>query len=531
MKRWTVFLLASLFVAFGGCTDSSRGNDAALEEEPTEVPDELAFEDSDLTEVDEDDPSTTPSSRGFDGVLDIALARPSTSLPYDVSMAEQEAVIVSDLLYDGLTEAVGIEGRLRPGLAADWWPNADFTQWTFALDADRLDLVDLEKDDVVRHFKALEDQQGASGLANQTVFGQVAAIDAGPANELVFTLTQPNAGFPWLMSGLVASVVGPNEAPTGRFVIEKESATTLELVPISGGSTKAAFGVSEWVERVVFHWVDNAEVAYDQLTLTTVDAAVAPASSIEDAQMRFGARLPARTVSRFYVLNTDSGQLDEPLLQGAVLAAIDRERIVVEALQAPTYATDGVVAPTAAGYRVPNCGAACEHSPEAAEQAVARYVSATGQTPTLRVGFSDEAQRETAESIAADLDRIGMDVELVELSASALADSAAKGGIDVYAFGWVAAAGSVDAVVPQLFGSSSSANPLGFGDDAVDELLNQAAVTERANDRWGLLADAHDLALQQGSIVPIASAKSYLIQPPSGNQLTMRADGSIDFSR
>ena len=54
-------------------------------------------------------------------------------------MADQPAVIVSDLLYDGLTEVDGRSEQLLPGLATSWEPNDTYSVWRFEIDRDRID--------------------------------------------------------------------------------------------------------------------------------------------------------------------------------------------------------------------------------------------------------------------------------------------------------------------------------------------------------------------------------------------------------
>ena len=50
-------------------------------------------------------------------VLRLALARPASLRPDQISLTDQSAVIVADLLYDGLTRADAASGQLAPTLA------------------------------------------------------------------------------------------------------------------------------------------------------------------------------------------------------------------------------------------------------------------------------------------------------------------------------------------------------------------------------------------------------------------------------
>ena len=67
---------------------------------------------------------SVPEELGFggsDGALRIAMVKPATTLPAQLVLTDQAQVVVSDLLYDGLTEVDARSGRLRPGLASDFF--------------------------------------------------------------------------------------------------------------------------------------------------------------------------------------------------------------------------------------------------------------------------------------------------------------------------------------------------------------------------------------------------------------------------
>ncbi|MCP3991460.1 MAG: hypothetical protein GY724_20470 [Actinomycetia bacterium] len=464
-----------------------------------------------------------PEGLAFDGSgLDLAslrlsLPRPVSFLPAEVALADQSAVIVSDLLYDGLTEAVGLEGRLRPGLAETWSANEDFTQWWFSLDDRRI-----EGARVVEYFDQLLDERANPAIAPLLV--DVVAVEAVGAAEVRFELAAPNAGFAWLMSGVGLSMVGVDGAPTGRYAIETSDIDQLVLVPDEDSAN--------W-PTIEVHWAENDNDAYEMLTLGFVDGAAAPAASLDDAKSRFGFVAAARSISRFYGIDADSPPLVDERAVEAVLHAVDRDG----AVGSTAFAVDGPVAPSMAGYGAGGCASACDYQPDLAARLVADMQSSVeadggGAAPgssSLSIAYSGDEKQATAEAIAGDLEAAGFAVTLEAKTPSELAEAVATGSADLFALGWLAGAGSIDAVIPQLFASDSPTNLLGFDSAEVDDLIARAAMTADDTARWRLLIEAQRLAMNEGHILPLAVAKSQLVVAPQASALIVRADGSIDI--
>ncbi|MGF1599985.1 MAG: ABC transporter substrate-binding protein [Acidimicrobiales bacterium] len=462
--------------------------------------------------------------------LRLAMVRPASFLPTEVAPAEQGAVILADLLYDGLTEAVGTEGRLRPALARRWWTDADAAGWTFEIDTQRV-----SAEAVARHLDGLLRAPPNAGVA--LLLDGVRGVEAVGEGEVHFVLDGPNAGLPWLLSGLSLSIVGPDRATTGRYGVVSEDETGMILEPVLAGDGPV----------VATTWTATPRRAYDELTLTLVDAAVVPPDDLDDAVGRYGVEVTPRSLTRFYVLNPSSSALADAKVRAAVLAAVDRQRVADEGYGWPVATIDGVAAPTTAGYRAAICGALCGHDPvRVATLLSAAYgigelddngPGADGPGPDgagpaieLRLAVVGDEQVDPARAVARQLDDVGIEVELLELTPDELATTIRVGGADIYAFGWAAGAGSVDAVVPHVFGSESPANGTGVASERVDELIDRAAAIEDDGARWAVLADAHRQAMAEGLVVPLVAAPSTLVAAPQAQYLVVRADGSLDIS-
>jgi ABC-type transport system substrate-binding protein len=431
-------------------------------------------------------------------------------IPAELSLADQAAVIVTDLLYDGLTEADAVEATLRPGLATSWIVRDEATAWTFTIDTERV-----SPEAVVDHFESL--RTIATG-STATVLASVNTVESVGSSRVRFTLDQPNAGFAWLLSGVAMSVVGDDGAPTGRFEVEADDGESLRL------RSRA-----DDVPDVMIAWTETPSDAYDQLTVGVVDAAVAPPDALDDAEARYGVTPPARAIARFYVVNTASERFTDPRLREALLAAVDRTTLVADTVDVPAFALDGVLAPTLAGYARSGCGRDCRHDLGRAERLIDASTDEAEQTSTaVRIAITPE-QLNVAEAIGDDLTSAGLETDVSALEPNELAAVIAQGDADLYAAGWIAPASSLDAAVSLLFGEDS---PVGIDSASNPEVLRflaEAATTIDDEARWTLLADTHTAATRSGAIIPIAVGKSYLVAAPHAQAIPVRADGTIDL--
>ncbi|MEL7207860.1 MAG: ABC transporter substrate-binding protein [Actinomycetota bacterium] len=436
--------------------------------------------------------------------LRLALVRPEDTTPARVSMTDQSAVIVADLLYDGLTEVVGRDGTLRPALATAWSADDDFTSWTFTLDGERI-----AADAVVAHFEGLVDGEVSS--ATGQLVSSIESVEAIDAQTVAFTLDSPDAGFAWLMSGLPVSVVGPDGGQTGRFAVAADSDRSLRLVAETADNDLRPAAVE-------VHWVASADDGYDLLTLGLADAAVAPVERLADARRRFGHEPVERSITVFYGVGLGDGDANR---RRTVLAALDTADFDDEIALLGAAPTGGILPPALAGSREPDWPA-----PDGEE--VTATLGAADEV-AISVGFTDEGHEPLAQAMANRLLDVGFDAVVDERDVAQQAAAIADGRAGLFAFGWVAAAGSVDAVARPLLAGDSATNVLGYRSDQIDDLLAVAARTGSDEARWALLAEAHELALADARAVPLGAAFSQLVVAPPAEGLVVRADGSLDL--
>ena len=213
---------------------------------------------------------------------------------------------------------------------------------------------------------------------------------------------------------------------------------------------------------------------------------------------------PARSISYFYGVAPDGPRFEDPAVLDALFQALDRVTLAGEG----RFVGDGVVAPSMAGYAAAGCGSWCDIDPSATGRA-----EGLGDEP-LSLTVSSDEQVASALLVAGQLEGVGFDVEVEQVPAAAFADKIAGGGAELFAFGWIAGAGSVDAVVGPLFGSASPTNVLGYRSVEIDDLLAEARLTGDDEARWALLNEVERLAMSERRILPVAVAKSQLVLAP-----------------
>ncbi len=471
--------------------ESADGNDEA-EAEPS--PAELAA-------TDESQPADL--SRDFS----IALVKPESWVPGEVSIVDQSTVIMTDLLYDGLTEAAGTSSQLRPALALDWTANADLTEWTFTLDTTRVDATDVALD--------FTNKLNSGTFASSVLLAGVVEIKVLGPDQLLLRSETPNAGLPWRLSGVGASIIGRDGATTGPFTVVSDTASDARLEPAAWVTTTEM--------AIDVHWTESDSDSYERLTLGAVEAAVIGEADIDESIDRFGSTYPARNVSSFVVLNSRSQAMETEGARRAIGAAIDRD-LLAATYGVGTYAADGVSAPSMAGFRPGTCSQACQYDPES----VAELVDSAAVGP-LVVGYTGDELASGALIIVSALATVDINSEAVAFEPAALSSGLADGSIDIALSGWVAPASSLDGVVPALFSADGGLNLSGVFDEAVQDLVAEAAEAESDSQRWGLLAQAERLAVEAGAVLPIGLDKSLLAIVPGGPNLPVRADGSIDL--
>jgi len=484
-----------------GASDDRAVDPGVSDRRSATAPSDLAFTDDDLAATE-------------DGLV-IAVVGPIGTVPAEVSMGNQGEVIVTDLLFDGLTEADGWSESLVPALASGWEANDSFDEWIFELDPERI-----SAEEVISHFEGLDGAAHNPNVAQLVdLVASVEKVDGLSDPESVrFSLTRSEAGFAWLLSGLSASIAGPDGEPTGQYRAIDQSDDGMTL----GSENGPDIGIV---------WTEDEPAAYKLLVDHSVDGAVVSGALLDDAEADLESMPPVRSITRFYGINRDSERLSDSSLVEALLAAVDRNQLVDRALDVETFSTNGAVPPSLIGYELSGCGRFCDYDPDKAKRLVAYVTLKQKAAPELRIGFSGDTQEPVAAEVARQLAEAGFDVSIEQLTGAALIRKVAADEIDLFSYGSVAPTSSLDGSVLTTFASTSSSNLVGVDNENIDIVLRIAATEGDDQKRWELLSNVHARVMAEHRILPLAVAKSHLVVDPDLGYVMVRPDGSIDLSQ
>ncbi|MCP4087200.1 MAG: hypothetical protein GY745_19470 [Actinomycetia bacterium] len=243
------------------------------------------------------------------GVMRAALLRPHTVDPAAIALDHPGAVILSDLLFDGLTQ-VTAEGEVVGGLASRWDPSEDFTVWTFSLDdeASFHDGTPVTADLVVASLERLATSE--SGAASTLDPYSLEVVDAGTVRV---SSESPDALVPLVFSGVAYGIV-PADFDEETLV----GSGPFRAVSVDGPRWRLDGVVGHtWIEGVEAILVDEPGTALDLFVSDTLDLAVVPSGS---ASRAFEAGVVHQRASSM-VAFADSDEVgEEPLLAGLDVA-------------------------------------------------------------------------------------------------------------------------------------------------------------------------------------------------------------------
>jgi len=502
VRVFAAALLATLLLIVAGCRDAGDAEAGSAADAPF-----LPF-----------------VASGPTAELRVAMVRPPSFRPDEVSLSDQAGMVVADLLYDGLTEVDGTTGELRAALARSWTPDEAFQRWTFELDPG----AEIDADTVVRALAALSTGHGDDPSPKRTsasLTAGLASVRAVGNRTVVVELERPNAGLPWILSGVPYSIAGVDGEPTGDYEIGGSGDASLRLDRRSGRG--GSLGQLPSIEVV---WAEQPGDTYRMLLDDEIDAAVVDSRSLADARTQLGVETNPSTAVRFYVLNPGSAELADRDRRATLLELVDSVALLDEVGRADVTLVDGLLPSSMAGYRADGCGEVCGELDDGTGGVGSDVTPWPVEVP-LRVTFAGAGQAATADALATQLRDAGVSATPVEATAADLASAIVEGSPDLFAFGWVAPAGVADAVLPPLLRADSPANVARFESPRIQELLDAAARTGDDEARWDLLDEAHRLALVEAKVLPVATSTGTMVLAPDLTGVVIRTDGTLDLER
>jgi peptide/nickel transport system substrate-binding protein len=460
-------------------------------------------------------PKATPTAAPVPIHREAVVGRPSSVNPVTArTQADRDLVA---LLFRGLVRS-GPDGRPVADLAAGWTVDAKGTRWTFRLRADARwqDDVPVTSDDVVYTVRVLQDPAYTGPLAAGWHGVTATAIDAATVR---FDLAVPLGGFlqaatqPLLPAHLLANVpvadlanaqFSTRPVGNGPFALADLTADSAVLIPVlapvePGSGPLATLGAGPLtpdrpllagLELRFYPGPDEAVAAYRAGEVDAVSglSPLAAASLATDPSTR---RIiyPGTTLTGIYLnLRPGAGPFSDARVRTALLAAVDRARLVTDLLAGSGQRADTPIPPSSWAYD-PKAAPVVAYDRKAAAaglRAAGWTRTAAGWLPprakkpvTIQLLAADPAVNATAagaaERVAAAWTSLGIPTTVTSLAAGALVERLR--GAD-----FVAAVADVNVGLdpdpyPLLASTqvqSGGSNVSGFQDRALDAALTAA---------------------------------------------------------
>lgn len=356
------------------------------------------------------------------------------------------------LLFDNLTQ-FDPEGRVVGGLATTWWATPDGRTWTFRLrsgvvfsDGRPVNATAIE----ASFLRALRmRKEGGRIWPLLPIDGSTAVADSGAErlrglallddSTLAFTLTEPLNIFPKLLAMPVAAIVPTpageefGEAPIGsgpwKFVSwSHDDLLVFARNPRWWGPRIAADTLRVRIIPEIF----TQAAEYESGRLSVVEI---PAGESERWDRLHGAELQRRPAIRavYVAMNTSRGALRDVRVRRAINHAVNIPAILARVLHGRGVLAAGTIPPGLEGYD-------STRARYAYDPALARtLLAAAGHASDLKLQLWRSQRADfarIAQAIQADLERVGVALEIVERDASTARSTARKGDADLFLSDW-----------------------------------------------------------------------------------------------
>ncbi len=287
-----------------------------------------------------------------------------------------------------------------------------------------------------------------------------------------------------------------------RYHLDPKPRVGQVLYELSGGSTLTRF--------------ENDELDVAGIGLADIERARDPASDLNALYESF----PQFTIS-YIAFNTRVPPFDDPNVRRALALAIDRKKVAEVTFSGMLLPATGILPPQLPGYT--SADKTFLFDPEAARAALAdsrylvedqRLVDEDGRTVNVvltEVGGGAEARTDTQAFLEQWRNELGIEVEIRQTDfATFLADQDA-GRLQMFNAGWIMDYPDAEDILDLKFHSSSSLNDVGYSNEDVDALLEEARVESDPNRRISLYQDAERLIIDDVGWIPLYFSVSHVV--------------------
>ncbi|WP_246616411.1 ABC transporter substrate-binding protein [Thaumasiovibrio subtropicus] len=237
----------------------------------------------------------------------------------------------------------------------------------------------------------------------------------------------------------------------------------------------------------------------------------------------------------YLAINNRSQVLQDPLLRKAIMTAIDKQKLVDTVYHGGGHTTDSVLPPASWAYDARQ--ARVGYNPVIAK-AYLKNSGYNGQTPIRLAFLSNEASfnpraHKSAELIQADLEAVGLEIELIRINANDNFVLESGFSYDLLLTGWRATNGDPDSFLRPILSCdaiSVGSNSAQWCNLQFDNLLELALKTNQEKQRMRYYRLAQEVIDVETPVIPLLHSHHYQAHHRSIGGLQLSPFGTRSFA-
>ena len=469
-------------------------------------------------------------------VLRVSVPSMDFAAPHLVDETDPVAVLVTDLVTDGLTARDSASGLAVPALADSWTVSDDHLTWTFQLgDHTFGDGAPVTAADVVASLNRVADR-GLDSLSGPNLWAiagweaaatagvDVAGISATGVLTVDITLTERFEPLPEVLSVGVTFGVYPAEQSSSVLPVS----SSVDFVPsqlwedgVRVEATPAWSGTIETIELFV-------DPEFTMLAAGETDLAVgvdpdAPLGDLRGSTIQ-------RSADAFYAMNAQLAPFDDVMIRQAIVHAVDREAIRAEFFP-NAGVMQGFVPQGVPGGSPDACGDSCVLDVEQARLLVEA-------SPNRDVPFTvdyfvaegdDDSEQRLAEMVASSLREVGLVATARSHTASDYGIRAANGELGLFRFGSVSTTLTAEADLGAMFHTAGRDNLSGTSIERFDAFIAAGRLEPNPVVRASIYADAERVLFGEAVALPLVEFRHHVVFTDVLESAGLEPDGSLDL--
>lgn len=448
--------------------------------------------------------------------------------------AMSESIKVFSHIYDTLVIYGDSTSEPLPGLASSWTTSKDNLRWTFKLRSNVTfhDGTPFNSDAVRFSFLRMIDPQHLfyqEGLPYAGFFSPIKDILTPAPDTVIFVLKYPYAPFLQNLSLAAAGILSPpamNEwgqdfgdhpVGTGPFVFAK----WVENDVIVLKKNNAYWGEGPFIDTLIFKTIPKDSDRLLSLKAGAIHIMDGFSYSVinefnknPQLQLHQGPGLNVGYIG----INTSRKPFDDVLVRQALNMAINKKRIIKLLCQGVAIPAITPLPPSEWAHNDQLTD--YEYNPEEAKKLLAKVGWQSNQTVTFLQSPVSRSYMPYPEKLAryikANLEAVGINVEIVKLPMGDFWEQAIVGNYDLISSGWTGDNSDPDNFFYSLFHSQyatppSAMNLAWYANLELDSLLEKAQTTVDRKDRKKLYDEIQEIILFQAPWIPLAHGKVLLV--------------------